>query len=415
MIKKSVPASHPYTDQFAFERLMLLVTTLVRYPGVGCPEEEITADSDQALGYLANPNAEDSHSSQKQHHDALQAVRTRLQAVAHSQGVQFPEDYPAVATLRKDLETLRRYGVLDQRMYRWSYYLGTGVMSLEELQVTLNAIASQAKGQGDPQVRQIYQMLSQRLRGLNLELKGELFYPVRQQLNRPVGYTDPQEMMALGKNQDTLFHQLDIVEKAIPQGQALELSRNKDPYGQQPAGPLQIWPLQLVYHDIAWYLLYEHCHSGHLAIGRINRFKNHCKVLEGTRRGLQIQKQRLETAHRLLENGWGLFLGKPEEQEAELQGRLKLETVKVRFFSSMITFILGGERRHCRQHIRKGPKDKTTGQLDYVDYTVRLPRRSFEEFSRWVYRYMHFAKVLAPQELIERHKAAALNLQQLYE
>ncbi len=277
------------------------------------------------------------------------------------------------------------------------------------------AIASQAKGQGDPQVRQIYQMLSQRLRGLNLELKGELFYPVRQQLNRTVGYTDPQEMMALGKNQDTLFHQLDIVEKAIPQGQALELSRNKDPYGQQPAGPLQIWPLQLVYHDIAWYLLYEHCHSGHLEIGRINRFKNHCKVLEGTRRGLQIQKQRLETAHRLLENGWGLFLGKPEEQEAELQGRLKLETVKVRFFSSMITFILGGERRYCRQHIRKGPKDKTTGQLDYVDYTVRLPRRSFEEFSRWVYRYMHFAKVLAPQELIERHKAAALNLQQLYE
>ncbi|MBD1889508.1 WYL domain-containing protein [Coleofasciculus sp. FACHB-SPT9] len=71
--------------------------------------------------------------------------------------------------------------------------------------------------------------------------------------------------------------------------------------------------------------------------------------------------------------------------------------------------------RHCRQHIRKGPKDNATGQLAYVDYTVKLPRRSFDEFSRWVYRYMYFAKVLAPQELVEKHKAAALNLQQLYE
>jgi len=42
-------------------------------------------------------------------------------------------------TLRKDLETLRRYGILDRQMYRWGYYLGTGALRRDELQVAFNA------------------------------------------------------------------------------------------------------------------------------------------------------------------------------------------------------------------------------------------------------------------------------------
>jgi hypothetical protein len=38
-------------------------------------------------------------------------------------GIELPDDYPATATIRKDLETLRDYGILDKRMYRWGYYL----------------------------------------------------------------------------------------------------------------------------------------------------------------------------------------------------------------------------------------------------------------------------------------------------
>jgi hypothetical protein len=42
-------------------------------------------------------------------------------------------------------------------MYRWGYYLGTGAMSLAELQVAINALNSQAKYQQDTQVNRIYQ------------------------------------------------------------------------------------------------------------------------------------------------------------------------------------------------------------------------------------------------------------------
>ncbi len=404
MAKK--PTAHPYTDPLAFDRLMLLITTLVRYPGVGCPEPEPASPPPHLSG---KPQT----ASSNQHHDALQAVRTRLQAVAQSQGIQLPVDYPAVPTLRKDLETLRHYGILDQRMYRWGYYLGTGAMNHEEFQVAFSALASQARDQGDPQVRQIHAILSQRLRGLDLELNGELFYPVRQHLNRPVSDTDPQEMMALGTNRDSLFHQLNWVEQAIPQGQALELSRRVNPYNKSQIGPIQVYPLQLVYHDIAWYLIYEHCDNAHLAIERVERFKSHCKLLTEEGRGLQIQRKRLQMAHKLLDKGWGLFLGEPEEQQAELQGRLKLETFKVRFFPPVMTFILEGVRRHDRQKVRSGPKD-SSGQSQYVDYEVKLPPRSLNEFSRWVHRFAYAAKVLAPAELVAKHREDARKLEQLY-
>ncbi|MEO8894121.1 MAG: hypothetical protein ABI417_21765, partial [Coleofasciculaceae cyanobacterium] len=94
------------------------------------------------------------------------------------------------------MQTLRDYGILDRRMYRWGYYLGTGAMNLEQLKVAFNAIASQAEYQRDPQVRQIYQILEQRLRGLDLDSNGDFFYPVRAYLNRPIIYTDPNDMIA---------------------------------------------------------------------------------------------------------------------------------------------------------------------------------------------------------------------------
>jgi len=280
-------------DIKAFERLMLLIATLLKYPGVGCPK---------TFG-----------SQSEKHHDALEQVRSRLQELAATYGIEFPEGYPAIPTLRKDLKILREYGILEDRMYRWGYYLGTGAMSQEEFKVALNALFSQAQFQADPQVRRIHETLSKRLRGLNLELDGQLFYPVRQHLNRAIIYTDPEEMVEVGKNRDNLYHQLPVLEKAISQGQVIEISRQTNPYNKNRIGMIRVYPLQLIYHDIAWYLLYEYCDNGHLAIGRVNRFANYCQISHPTGRGIAVQRENLAKAYQLLENGWGLKLGDVEE------------------------------------------------------------------------------------------------------
>lgn len=382
------PSPHPYAEPTAFERLLMLVATFIRYPGVGSLEQE------------DNPT---------QIHDALQEVQRYLQKTADELGRSLPHYSPH--TLRKDLVTLRRYGVLDQRMYRWGYYLGTGAMNLAELRVMLQAARSQAQAQGDPQTRQVCYTVEKRLRGLDLELQGRLFYPVRSQLNRTIVYSDPEEMMQQGQYRHTLFHALEALEAAIVQGQPVTLHRRTDPFGTAGIGSIQVYPLQLIYADIAWYLLYEYTENQYLELERIDRFSDHCQLVPAEPRGIAIQHQRLQVAQTLLQNGWGLYLGTPEQQQLEQRGMAELINVQVRFFAPIDAFILEGDRRHPTQTLRKGQQHNQT----YVDYSVQLPERSLSEFSRWLNRFMHHAKILAPANLAAQHQENALKLMQRYQ
>jgi len=382
---------HPYSDQLSFDRVLILIATLIQYPGIGCPDE-----------------------SENGPHNALQEVQEKMRSLASRLEINFPEGYPAIATIRKDLETLRKYKILDQSMYRWGYYVGMGI-NQEEFKVAFNALLSQAQYQHNPLAKHLYQKLEKRLRALNLDLKGELFYPVYQQLNRSIVDTDPDEIIRKKKiAPNTLFGQLPLVEDAILQGHAIEVHRPQDFYDQKREGFSQIWPLQFIYHDIAWYLIYEVCETGLLAVGRVNRFSNNCKTLE-PRRDLEVQKTRLNTAHQLLKNGWGLNLGNLEQQQQELNGTLSLELIKVRFYHPVTRFILEGENRHINQKVFSYPKKAENEDITHVDYQIKLPPRSRREFMLWVNKHLDKAQVLAPPELVEEHRKAAQALLDRYQ
>ncbi len=386
MAKK--PALHPYSDRTTFERLMLLIAVLVHHPGIG---------SRRASEYPEQ--------------NALEPLQSHIQHLAQQLNI----DLPAYSshTLKKDLATLRNYEILARNRHDWGYYLGTGALNRQELQLAINALASLATYQGDPQARRIYKQLSQRLKSLDLTGKGEFFYPVKTQLNRAIVYTDPEEMMVKRENRDTLFHCLDTLETAIVQGLAVELYQIRDPYRGQK-GYREVYPLQIIYQDNFWYLLYEVVATQHLVIARVDRFKNHARVVDPVGRGIEAQRESLKAAHKLLSNGWGLFLGEPAEQQLEQQGKLPLITVKVRFFPPVVTIILEGEQRHDSQKITSGPVDPTTNEPMYVDYRIKLPERSLTEFCRWVNRFMNRAKILAPADLAKKHQQAAIDLVKLY-
>jgi hypothetical protein len=373
----------------AQERLFLLIATLINFPGVGCAE-----DNDRT-----------------HHHDALEAVATQMQAYAKSIGIDLPTYSPH--TLRKDLLLLRRYGILDDRMYRWGYYLGTGAMAKDELGLALQALASQAKTQGDPRIQSLYDKLEQRLRGLNLALGGELLYPVRSQIDRSIVPTNPEEMRRKGQYKRTLFAKLTELEAAIVAGRAIEIYRASSPYRASRVGHEQLHPLQLIYADIAWYLLSENVADGHLAVSRLDRFTDYWRELDLPDRGLTIQKNSLTIAHTLLKNGWGLSLGSVEEQQLERSGQLELVEVQVRFYGSVVPFILEGEMRHPKQRLRNRRKDKS-GRVIQVDYCVPLPRRSWFEFSRWVRSFGASAQVVAPGELVGEFEQMVGELGRLY-
>lgn len=377
-----LPILHSYSDANSFDRLLLLIATLAQHPGIGSR----TVSEVRSMA-------------------ALDEIQMQMKAIATHLNLDIP-NY-SVHTLRKDLATLRQYEILDRNRHDWGYYLGTGVLNREELCLALHALTSLATHQGDPQAKRIQQKLIQRLRGLDADLQGKLFYPVRQHTNRATVETDPDILIRSRKGTATLFHELEIVEVAISQGQALELAFSGGFYGKKRTQLIRVYPLQLIYHDIAWYLLCEYQQDGHFAMHRINRLKSYYKILTPSGRGIEQQSKQLAIAHQLLQNGWGLFLGEPDQQKAELEEKLPLEAVKVRFFPAVMEFILEGDRRHPNQRIRIGPKDRQTGQPKYVDFSITLPQRSLKEFSLWVNRYMEHAQVLSPPHLVEQYCQAS--------
>jgi predicted DNA-binding transcriptional regulator YafY len=386
---KKLPDAHPYQDQTALNRLLLLIAVFIRQPGIGCSEE-----SNLTLTGT--------------HHNALASVATGLEQLS----IDLDREIAAssVPTLRKDLEFLRKYGIIEERMYRWGYYLGTGIFSHQELQVAVQALKDIGDRLGDPSVRDLYQKLEKRLRGL--ELGERDLYPVRSQLNQSIVHTNPDKMREQKLYRATLFDRLPEVETAIVTGQGIELYYARAPYQTGTTQHLQVYPLQLIYHDVAWYLICERIDSGYLAAIRLDRLSNHlCQLTHLPPRGKSAQLDRLKVVNRLLQHGWGLSLGSNEQQLQELNGEEGIE-VKIRFFRKIAPFIQEGEKRHPRQKIVI--KKDSNGKLEFINYSIILPERSLPEFFRWVRRFGSQALVLSPEKYVEEFRQEVMLLSELY-
>jgi hypothetical protein len=375
---------HSYASQSAFDRLLLLIATLLRHPGVGAADP-LTAD-DEA-------------------HDAMELVQQHLRDTAREQGITLK--YDSAHTLRKDLKILKHYGVMAERRYQWGYYLGTGGLTWPELKTALNALRSLAVYQQDPLINDLYDKIVRRL-GVQPS-SGGFIYPVRSHINQAIVYTDPTEMMRQSRYRHTLFEHLDEIEAAILHGQAIEIHRDRRAFKTSDVGYFQVWPLQLVYSDIAWYLLCEEVEDGRLGFRRLDRFTGHFKLLPEQQRSIEEQYQSMEAAHALRRQGWGLSLGTAEEQELERSGKQELIHTTVRFFSDVIVFIVEGELRHPTQKIESEPVSRGK-KPSYVDYHVDLPPRSMPEFSFWVYKHLDQAQFLAPEEWVKEHHHRAKQL-----
>jgi hypothetical protein len=386
---------HDYSDKQAFERLLIAIATIIKYPGIGCQQEE---------------------KEEGQAHEGLQEVQEKMREIAADLGRSWDEDYPAVSTIRKDFQTLKDYLILDRRMYRWGYYLGTGGLDLNELSYALDALTSQAKYQADHLSKKIVQRVTRRLKGLNLERHGHLLYPIRQQIDSSIVYTDPIEMRVRQTYRETLFEKLEMLEAAILGRQTIEINRVRDPFGRN-LGQYRVIPLQIIYSNIAWYLIGQTPdEKGHLFTTRLDRHSDYLQIIHvpttkpnKKEEILKKQQENLNKAHQLLHTGWGLNLGSPEEQQAELNNKLEFIPITVRFWGEVIPFIKEGEKRHPSQQIKDGKKDDY-GKPKYVDYCVKLPPRSVNEFMFWVYRFMDSAQVIEPDYLVEnqRKKAQAI-------
>jgi hypothetical protein len=179
--------------------------------------------------------------------------------------------------LRKDIErVLKPFRILPDFPLKRGYFLGTGILSASQLTKVFTVLQSQAKNLQDPIALDILEIFGERMN--QSQLSTQLIYPVRAICNRTIVDLKLLPQSALAKNVEKL-------EEEIEQGQLLELKRfsgvgrftdDRDEF-------FRVYPLQIVFHNIGWYLGYEIAegeNKGLLQFERLDRlFRGYIAVL----------------------------------------------------------------------------------------------------------------------------------------
>ena len=228
------------------------------------------------------------------------------------------------ATLRKDLEKLLTpYGFRSRNdNVRHGYALGTALLSAHRLR-EIHGVVSQAAGRlADPSAQDLLAELEQRLYWGGITV--EMATPVRAFANRSIVSSALVRPDCLAAER-----QAEALETAIVERRRIELERYASvaSFADSPSGLFRVWPLQLLFHNIGWYLVYEEDAIG-TGVGLIRSERLDRLALRRserrTRRTDEAHAQALQRLEQLLHHSGGIYFGH------DLQAQLRLASPNAR-------------------------------------------------------------------------------------
>ncbi|MCS5699769.1 WYL domain-containing protein [Cyanobium sp. FGCU-52] len=224
------------------------------------------------------------------------------------------------ATLRKDLEKiLTPYGFRSRNdNVRHGYCLGTAVLSAPRLR-EVHAVVRQAAGRlADPSARDLLDDLDERLGWAGIDTGSGA--PVRSYARHAI--VDPalvrRESLAAPRGAEA-------IEAAIFEHRRVRLERfaSAGTFPGSPEGEQRVWPLQLIFHSIGWYLIFEDDHVGRSA-GLIRCERLDRLALRGGeghfRRSDEEHRHALRRVERLLHHCGGIHFGSDLEPQLAVAG-----------------------------------------------------------------------------------------------
>ena len=220
------------------------------------------------------------------------------------------------ASLRKDIEKiLTPYGFRCRHdNVRHGYALGTALLSAPRLR-EVRAVVQQAAGRlADPSAQDLLVELDERLSWAGIDTSSPA--PVRSYARHTVvdGALVRSDSLATAAGAEA-------IERAIFEQRRVQLHRY-DSAASFPGGPdgeLRLWPLQLIFHNIGWYLIYEEDSIGHqeglIRSERLDRLALR-RGAGQLRRSPPQHLRSLRRAERLLHHCGGIYFG--DDLEAQL-------------------------------------------------------------------------------------------------
>lgn len=261
---------HAYSDWDAFQRLLTTIRFISHHP------------------FCWNPD----------HKSSLTSLIDAMQ----QRGIL---DGDRQAALRKDFElVLKPFAILPPFRLRRGYFIGSGILSEHQLLRVARLLQAQAKTIQDPVALSILDTLKERLKRSQHDLDN--LYPVRAIANRTIVNSDLLPSSAMVRT-------LDQLEAEIEGGYLLELKRfaGGGRFTDEPDQFFKVWPLQIVFHNIGWYLGYEIAagpNAGLLEFERLDRlFRGQPQNCD---RSLEQQQQALERLQKLHQACGGVVSGR---------------------------------------------------------------------------------------------------------
>jgi predicted kinase len=335
--------------------------------------------------------------------------------------------------VRQDIEkVLIPYQILPDFPQHQGYFAGTGILSRQELRRMFALVQAQAKNLHDPMALATYEMFRERMSLSNLEASD--VYPVRVIGDRFSIESETLPFNALSNNVEKL-------EEAIEQGELLELKRTPgtDRLDGDEAGLFLALPLQLVFHDLAWYLGFE-CTGGTqenlFQLERLDRL--FFGQPQGKRRDKQAQLRSLKKLRRLYEASAGVFLGYSASDQQQYLSPNKSErsavevTVELWFNDSAFRLIAEGTKRFPPKQMKMSPPLGGRVDLKGAESILPLPQTKDPEFPyrfqiklpkwslmdvdllQWIVGFGGSVKVVSPPELVARIKAIGEEIYRVY-
>ncbi|NJM00075.1 MAG: WYL domain-containing protein [Synechococcaceae cyanobacterium SM2_3_2] len=386
-------ATHPYSDWESFCRLFYTIRLILTQPFHFDPE----------LG-------------------SLESLSEGLQ----QQGWVKGQNRDAI---RKDIEkVLKPYQILPPFPMKRGYFTHSGIFSRHELKQIYRLLQVSSRTLENPWEQAVYEMVDQRMRLSRIDTS-EL-YPIRQLGNQSI--VDP----ALAPS-GTLADRrgLQVVEEAMEHGELLEVKRLPGATFPGEASEIfRLWPLQLMFHQIAWYLGCEY-HSGMkqglMRFERMDRLFLHLR--HRAERSRKEQLSALDRLHKLYDVSAGIFLGNDPRLQSQILSRHPEErqkaqiTLELWFSDRIFPFVSEGTRRFRYQHMSPRMSGSSrpqslfnlppTGDRQFPHrFKVVLPLWSLEDvdLKRWILGFGGEVLVISPEPLRHMIQTTGLAISTLY-
>ncbi|MEA5390299.1 AAA family ATPase [Cyanobium gracile UHCC 0139] len=262
------------------------------------------------------------------------------------------------ATLRKDLEKiLTPYGFRHRNdNVRHGYCLGTAVLSPPRLRELHNVVRQTAGRLADPSAQDLLSELDERLGWSGISATEQA--PVRSYARHTV-----VDMALVRRDSLAAPRRAEAIETAIVEHRRVLLKRfpGMGSFADGPSGERRVWPLQLIFHHVGWYLLFEEDHLGHdqglIRSERLDRLAM-AQAHGDLRRSADSHAAALKRLERLLHHSGGIYFGTDLEQQRQITGASPqrrgqaLVTLRFRCAPWVFAFIREGLQRYPIEHTR---------------------------------------------------------------